>query len=411
MFDLLIVGGGIGGLFLALLAGRQGKRVILFERRPPPDRGFGTSRRAILLQPNGQTLLDSAGILSDVESLGLTPIQKFHLSDTAGEAFFTVDYETLPPPYNLVYNIPPELLLDLLLRRVGELPNVEVRFNAFLMGLSPGPDGCKIRIAVKGEGEREIEGGMIVGADGVGSAVRQAAGLAAEHRAYPEGYLSALLPIPPEWGSDGRFYLGGGEFLALFPVDPKTILILFMITSSDYPQLRSGPIDPVKERIAAIVSASRDPDISLSLDLIQGWDDLAFTPAVRVSAPCWTTERVALIGDAVHSFNPHIAQGANQALEDAAALADVIARGAPLAEYEAGRRPITDRLLGLGDELAFLWNSKNPLVSWGRTRAFRRVGKNRRLMEKMLRTTAGIDVRPYDLYDRLVLLGLPDFRS
>ncbi len=66
----------------------------------------------------------------------------------------------------------------------------------------------------------------------------------------------------------------------------------------------------------------------------------------RVPLPCWTAERVALLGDAVHPMPAYLAQGACQAIEDAAAAADALAGAtgprdvpAALARYQARRAP------------------------------------------------------------------------
>ena len=66
----------------------------------------------------------------------------------------------------------------------------------------------------------------------------------------------------------------------------------------------------------------------------------------RVPLPSWAADRVALLGDAVHPMPAYLAQGACQAIEDAAALADVLADcpgphdvAAALAGYQARRAP------------------------------------------------------------------------
>jgi 2-polyprenyl-6-methoxyphenol hydroxylase-like FAD-dependent oxidoreductase len=53
----------------------------------------------------------------------------------------------------------------------------------------------------------------------------------------------------------------------------------------------------------------------------------------------WVRGRVVLVGDAAHAMSPNMAQGVGMAVEDALVLAETIAAGRPLEDFEARRRP------------------------------------------------------------------------
>jgi 2-polyprenyl-6-methoxyphenol hydroxylase-like FAD-dependent oxidoreductase len=112
-------------------------------------------------------------------------------------------------------------------------------------------------------------------------------------------------------------------------------------------------------------------------------------------------------------MNPHVAQGTNQALEDATALAgtlfDCFDRGEfrerSLSAYEAARRPKVEALQRIGDELTLLWNRGLPLA-WLRDRIFRKIARDRRLRRTILSNVSGLAVSPYGWRERLAALGL-----
>jgi 2-polyprenyl-6-methoxyphenol hydroxylase-like FAD-dependent oxidoreductase len=64
-----------------------------------------------------------------------------------------------------------------------------------------------------------------------------------------------------------------------------------------------------------------------------------FAPIEEVTHRPWVRGRVVLVGDAAHAMSPNMAEGAGMALEDALVLADTVAAGRPLEEFEARRRP------------------------------------------------------------------------
>lgn len=97
-------------------------------------------------------------------------------------------------------------------------------------------------------------------------------------------------------------------------------------------------------------------------------------------------------------------------MEDARVLAPLLCeaisrgRGNPtgaLMEYERIRKPVTEQLHRLADEMTLVWNSGNPLVVKVRERVFRGIGRRPPLERKIVRTISGMGFEPLTVMDRM----------
>ncbi len=142
-----------------------------------------------------------------------------------------------------------------------------------------------------------------------------------------------------------RNWLGPGRHFLVFPVRANTLVNYVGFIRSDLPTRESW-------------SAPGDP-AALAREFA-GWDPLVEAIIAEVKEcfwwglydreplPRWTSGRLTLLGDAAHPMLPHVGQGANQAIEDAVALATLLARSdsatRALELYERVRRPHAARV-------------------------------------------------------------------
>ena len=401
--DVLIVGAGVGGLVLALALGRKGFRVCLLEHQQEPAKPL----RGEILQPNGLKVLDQLGLLKEMESQDIHRNQFFHFFNTDGKKLLTVDYGMLPHPYRYSLIGLPESIQKVLLDAVDGLDSVSLCYGAGFDTMTQSKEGWIIRGTI-GNQKFQVKANVVIGGDGISSKVRESAGISHRLHRYKDAYLTLVVERPPGFFDEGRYYLGKKKILALFPVSPKKLYLFYLIQLNEQAAMKEKGIEKLKQDILSI-----DGCVESSLKPITLWSQLGIMPCMRIRTDTWVRDGVALIGDAAHAMNPHVAQGRNQAMEDGMVLSkileDCFAKGdfsrQALYAYEVSRRHQVECLQGLGDELTLLWNSGLGPMVWLRERIFHHIQKNPRLQYRTLATVAGINSQRFTLLDRVKALG------
>ncbi len=404
-YDIAIVGGGMGGLALALKLSRAGLRVVLLERQP----SITTARRGELLQPNGLKVLDRLGLLPGVLALPVHRNERFHFHRIGRGRLLTVDYRELPPPINYSLVTLPQHLMGLFERELRREPNMTLLLETAMVELWREDGRVAGLVAAHGAERWRIRARMVVGSDGAFSQVRRAAGIAARTHVYADAYLTLVVPRPPGFDRDARYYVGRRQILGAFPVNDHELYLFYMIRARDREAHRRAGLERLRHSIGAI-----DAALVPAVETVRDWESVGYMPCVRVRARTWVGDRVALIADAAHAMNPHVAQGRNQALEDALTLGERIldcARrdtwdAASLAPYERSRRPQVTLLQRQGDEMELFWNSGWWPLTWLRDRSFARIEANPRLRRQVLALIAGMSDRPLSWCDRLIAAGV-----
>jgi monooxygenase len=406
--DVVIVGAGGGGAVLGLALAQKGIKNIVLEQAPGPPAGL----RGEILQPNGQQILDRLGVMKKLPADAIRSVQYFHFCKVGGERLCTADYGTLPPPYNRAIVTLPNAAHHAILGSLEKTAPGSLRYGATFKGLRrEGNRVIGVDIECGGQAAA-ISTRLVVGADGAFSKVREALGISTKLHLYREGYLIAILDSP-DGLDEGRYFVGRGEILGLFPAAGRKVYLFDMIPSGSMDQVKAqGLEDRIKKWIRI------DPSLEKTFRTLTDWKQTAYMPTGRVKTRTWVADGAVLIGDAAHAMNPHASQGRMQAMADAMALADLIPTclekddlsASALGEFERRRRPQVEMLQRLADEQVIFWNTSNPALAFLRDRVFRTIGRNRRLSYKVLETTAGLrETPPFGLLDRLMAGGfLPD---
>jgi 2-polyprenyl-6-methoxyphenol hydroxylase-like FAD-dependent oxidoreductase len=207
---------------------------------------------------------------------------------------------------------------------------IAVRLGATVTALDD--DGSRVRVGFA-DGSTGVYD-VVVGADGVHSWVRSAVFGGADATFVGQASWRFLVDGFPEI-RDWTVRLGRGKAFLTIPLGGGLIYCYADVNAA-------RPVDPTGGDPAKLVELCRDFPEPVPTILRERPSDGArpyFSPIEEVVQKPWVRGRTVLIGDAAHAMSPNMAEGAGMALEDAHILAETIAGGRPLEEFEARRRP------------------------------------------------------------------------
>mgnify|MGYP000026107622 CR=1 FL=1 len=320
--EFIVVGGGIGGLGTALALARAGRQVRVLERAA----AFGEVGAGIQLAPNATRLLREWGLLDRLIAAGLAPR---HLVLADARTGWELNRLDLTGPFTERYLAPYVVahrrdLLDLLLAGAAEAGAV-LEPDREVTAIRPGPDAVEIDCA---SGQR-YRARAVVAADGLHSRFRA---LVSDDEPECSGYVAYRGAIPIEQASrtadlsEVVAFIGPGMHFVQYALRGGSYYNQVAVFRSE--RYRQG--DPDWGGPAELQEAfSRAcPHVRTAVQAIR--TDQRWPMYDRTPIDDWVHGgRVTLLGDAAHPMLQYLAQGACQALEDAAALAAAVTRHLP----------------------------------------------------------------------------------
>jgi len=328
----LIIGGGIGGLATAVALGRVGIEPAVFERAP----ALGEVGAGLSLWSNAVKALRRLGLDEPVVVLGSVLEKTIHMDPDGGVQDSTPIGELsrrAGAPSVCVHRAD---LQGCLMRAV---PPEQRHTGRECVGFEQDDQGVTARFA-DGRTER---GDLLIGADGIRSAIRrQSHGPAAPRYAGYVAWRGIAEFRHPEMPSDGSILtLGPGMQVGLFPCGPERT---YWFATRNEPA--GGQEEPGRSKAEVLATVRRWwPPIPAIIEATPEAavlkNDVLDRPPVRR----WGRGRVTFVGDAIHPTTPNLGQGACMALEDAVTLADALGRNddveTGLRAYEQLRRDRT----------------------------------------------------------------------
>lgn len=311
-----VVGGGPGGLFLALLLARQGVEVALLESHLDFERDF----RGDTIHPSTLELLDEMGLIDEVMRMPHSLVRQATLT-TPERSYTLADFRHLPTKYPYIMVLSQARLLDLLARHAQKCPRFHLLMGAQVTDLLRDGDGQKVCGLVYQQGgvRHELRADLTVGADGRFSKVRKLAGIEPVRSAPPMDVLWLRFPRRADDPHDLSFRVNNGRLCVLFDRD-DVWQIGFVIPKGGYQQLKSAGIESLQRELTAAVPWMADRFAQLT-----DWGQATLLAVESSRAKRWHLPGLLLIGDAAHVMSPVGGVGISYAIQDAVAAANHLA--------------------------------------------------------------------------------------
>jgi salicylate hydroxylase len=350
---VLVIGGGLGGVAIALALGRKGFPVRVLEQAPE----FGVIGYGIQLGPNVFPMFDRLGVADAVQAQSIRPNAILMLDSVDGGVIARIPtgasfIKRFKRPYIVIHRVD---LHRVLLDACRALPNIELVADTTVEYYESHDD----RVRVRTNDSRTFEGAALIAADGLRSTIR--AQLLSEGDPRTIGYVAhrTIVPMadvePDVYRNEVVLWSGPGFHIVHYPLRAGALFnIVAVFRISTYAE--KGDAESYRADLDHTYRNSHPAMKKLltMMDLDRRW-----VIADRDPIRHWSKGRVTLLGDAAHPTLQTLAQGACMAIEDAVCLAEVIELvGGDFArafrQYESARYLRTARVQF---ESRYLWDN------------------------------------------------------
>ncbi|PLB55574.1 salicylate hydroxylase [Aspergillus steynii IBT 23096] len=317
-FRVVVVGAGIGGVAAALTLGLRGHHVILLEAAPQlAEVGAG-----IQISPNMLRILDRWGVSPSIHSKDVA-LEHIHVRRWQdGTLLGTM-------PVNKTYGqqvvIHRADLHSALVEHALKLPNVELRLNSTVTSATHSPASVTLADGTV------IDADIVIAADGIKSTIRNHILGGSPSKPIPTGDAAYRIMLPrsamendPDLKDlinepQATRWLGPSRHVIAYPVRKHELFNVVLLHPDRHGVEESWTMRGSKEEMKNDY-LGWDRRVTKLIDLAPDDEVLEWKLCLHSPLKTWTRGSVALIGDACHPMLPYVAQGAAQAVEDAAAL-------------------------------------------------------------------------------------------
>lgn len=373
--DVVIVGGGMVGLSLALALHHNGLQVSVIEARDVNNRPLDLDRvetRVSAINHTSKRLLQELGVWSSIKNNRISPYYQMRVWDDEPGESISITAEEIAE-HSLGCIVENDVITQALIQKISDT-GIEILANQKIEKIQKNGNTEKIILA-----DRIIETSLIVGADGANSFIRDYFNFETKIKPYKHTAIVATLELEKEHYLTAyqRFYDKG--VLAFLPLEKSNKASIVWSVKTDYAKFLMSLSDDKFEQELAKAISNTFGNVKLlskrfSFELIQR------------HATSYAKDNVVLIGDAAHTIHPLAGQGVNIGFKDVVALTKVIseafAKGrlighiSTLDKYQRERKLDNKKMIALMKAFKEVFASENDYIKKARRAGFEFVDKN-----------------------------------
>lgn len=361
--DIVISGGGMVGTAMACALGHtdflQDKKIILLESAPE-KKDFKLSERysnrTCAISPATVGLFQNIGAWDEILQMRCQPVKRMQVWESCSDSVITFNDEELMN--DLAYIVENDVILEAIRRQLSSLSDrVEVRYQTsaksyIIPGSTPGHDNVDQNtwVTIETDKGQKIQTKLLIGADGMNSAVRKAGKFHVFQQDYKQQAVVATLEVSGTSDNSVAWqrFLPTGP-IAMLPLSSNYSCLIWTTSPTKAKYLKDLQDDNFVDAVNDAFWHERDKD-STVMSISQKYQELlnyvfsdnqvvrqlpptvvGVDPGSRASFPLslnhssnYVKPRVALIGDAAHRLHPLAGQGVNLGFGDVSCLSQVL---------------------------------------------------------------------------------------
>src|ERR1700722_6712600 len=334
---ILVSGAGVAGLSVAINLGADGHDVTIVERADH----LRVNGSPIDIRGDSIDVAEKMGVLGEIRDRRIDMTERVQFVDATGAVVAEIPEDFGDSPDDI--EIPREDLTNILHSHLG--PSVELRFRESIAAIDDDDRGVDIRFS-SGAADRYD---LVVGADGMHSAVRRLTVGPEQQFLHHLGFYTALADLPDyvPAGRNNPMYNFPGHLAGIAAYHDKALAVLLFRSSwidYDYHDLAAQ-----KQIIADAYAGHSEWRVPELVNAAQQDPELYFDSVSQIHMPTWHRGRVVLVGDAAHCASPLSGRGTALALTGAWFLAQAL-RDHPgdiakaCEQYDRNQRPHATRI-------------------------------------------------------------------